>query len=178
MPKRLLALVCLCLFFIDMPSPSYAEGLNDVSIRALYAKTAAIVDDPEKMLQMMEDKLDDHFTLKSNLTQIIGDGPPQTTVSTFDKTKAIDNALRGYSVMQVDHYQNKVTGIKYSDDHKYATVTDTTASSGIINVPVPEGGYAAIRYEDGEGCVDQLTLAEEKIKFLQSVCNEKFVVGK
>jgi hypothetical protein len=178
MPKHLLIFIGLCLLMAGLSVPARAEGLEDAFIRALYTATAAAVGDPEKTRQLLEENLDEYFTRKSNLTQVIIDTPPQKTTSTRDKIEVIDDVVRGYSVMRVERYKSKIVSIKYTDDRQYATVTYTTASSGTISLAVPGDGYKAAKYEDGEGCVDQLGLEGTKIKILQSACNEKIVVKK
>lgn len=165
----ILALACLAL-------PAYAETLDDASIRALYAEAATNVGDPQKTRAFMEQRLDEHYSVKIHLIQDIGGAPEQDATSNFIKVEVIENALRGYGVMQADHYKNRIVKIKRAKDGASVYVTDETVSSGTISVALPGGGYKAARYAEAESCVKQLGMVGGTLKFLQGACNEKFAV--
>jgi hypothetical protein len=166
----------LCGFLMAAAAPARGEALDDTSIRVLYAEAASNVGDPQKTRAFMEKRLDDNYIVKSNLTQVIGLDPPQDATSTFVKVDVIENALRGYALMEADRYKNLIVHIKYATDGQSAYVTDSTVSSGTISYILEGVGYRAAAYEDAESCIKQIALVEGTLKFLQGACNEKFVV--
>lgn len=172
------AVLTFLVLILNVSSHAEVSQLDSASIRVFYDEITRAVGDAERSRSLMEERLADRYLLETNLTQVLGDNPQVATQSSFDKRQVISNALRGYSIMHVDHYMKKIIDIRFSADHIFAYVTTTTASSGSIDVPTERTNSSKTRYEDGEGCIDQLTLTDTKIRLLRSVCNEKFVVKK
>ena len=156
----------------------HAETLDDDSIRKIYADAKATIRDPVKARDMMETRLDDNFTLRSNMTRTAGKAPSQTAVETKSKKQAIESQMSGMQEMKIDNYENIIVSIQYSADKAYAYVSDTSSSSGTVNLPAQQGQNGQVRYTAKETCADTLTLVGGLIKITQSDCDDQIVIGK
>ncbi|MDP9126930.1 MAG: hypothetical protein M3N08_01540 [Pseudomonadota bacterium] len=156
--------------------PCRAETLDDDSIKKLYADTKAAIHDPDKTRELMETRLDENFTSRSNMTRSMAGTPPQTATETKSKSQAIEAEIGGLKEVNLESYDNAVVSIKYAPDRKSAIVNDTSTATGTVNAPSQPGQAAAIiRYTAKESCSNTLALVDAQIKIMQSDCNDQIV---
>lgn len=176
MRKSRLIWSCLCFCFIVTTAPVRAEVLGDSSIHKFYDDMVTARNDPDKMRRVMEENFAESYVLKLNTSQTVGGNPPIFSSDSFNKMESIENTMNTYSAMQMRDFKHTIGAIEYSADKKFATVTSTLASSGLINIPLDGGNFMLARYNDEKACDDKLVLEGTAIRLLQSACKEKLVI--
>lgn len=157
--------------------PAHAETLDDKTIRELYAKLEADIKDKSKARQYMQDRLADNYSLTLQQSAIVNGLPPQSSKSALNREETLANALKGYDSMSIETSKYDIFDIKYSQDRKTAYVRQTVTMTGTMMVP---GGIPSSKpvshFKDEQKCQEALTLAGDKIMFLQTACDSQLFV--
>lgn len=175
MNKHRLGLIALLLL---LAVPARAETLDDDTIREVYAQIKDAIRDPVKTREILQARLDDKYTLKTDLVRHI-DNQQQNFSVTADKAKTIQDAVDSIARMKMDKYDSNIESIAYSGDHQFAYVKLVSTSNGILSVPVKDSAKMEnFAYDITEICTHIVGLAADEVKIMRAECNDNVTLKK
>ncbi len=161
--------LCLVALLASFPlSSAKAERLNEASIRHMYDESAAAIRDPDQTRLLMEERLDDSFTLKTNQIIALSDGRGQSSSRVLDKAGTMDEEILSGRTTEIEDYHHTILNIQFSDDKKFADVRDATLSSGLIKMETAEGQKKSAKFGASQECLDLVTLKDQTLTILKS----------
>lgn len=165
-------ILLLILLFIVTASHARAETLDDDTIHKAYDQIKASMYDPEKLKRIIQLRYDDKFVLESNVQRTVEGKVPEKFTQKWTKEQVIDNTAKTMSHMNINKYDAKILGIRYSADKQLAYVNDVIVSTGSVVVPNQGDQKNVLMFDTLETCLHTLTLVQDQVKFIQSTCDD------
>jgi hypothetical protein len=159
-----LSLLCL----IPAAAETPVESLNDDTIRAIYAENDAAIKDTKKTVQLIKERFDDGFVLKSDTSVMVGGVLQKHEMETKDKDKIIEDTSKAGDTLDIKNHQHKIVAIRYTADKKYAYVSDVDILDGFIKLPLGDGKYGQAVFKQKQYGVDKLEIIGAQIKIMST----------
>jgi hypothetical protein len=177
MKKHLFWLVALALI---AAVPARAETLDEDTIRKVYDEIKSTIHDADKARAVLQERLDDNYTLKSDVTRHVNDQPPQKASATLDKAKTIQDTVDNISRMKMDKFDSDISSIQFSGDHKYAYVNLATTSTGVLSASTQEDKSKLVNFDYAitETCTQIVGLVQDRVKIMQAQCDDDATLKK
>lgn len=152
------------------PACGWAETLDDKDIRAVAVENDGPLN-AEKTLANMQKRLDDDFVTMAALTRVVDNDPAVVSNEAYSKKEMIENAMQNLKSMKsMSENKTKVIEIRYSDDKKFAYVSDEQKVVGTMDLLLKNGKTGLVSVDAVTKCKNTLTLKDEIIRILRSDC--------
>lgn len=156
-----------------LPFCAGAETLDDAGIRKAFAEQVDSIRDPEKILALMETRLDKDYVVNVDTKRTLPDGQTQATHESVNRAQFIANAKESFRTTTIKDYSSSIQNIQYSSDKKEAYVTSTEHLTGEVGVHFEDGKHGKATAVSVTTCVETLVLRDAILRTLHSQCSNE-----